>query len=329
MRSTIVGILVCALLVGGMATDTVAGSCVGGAIPGSPCIDVADCPGGTCDNLGDHLQCYQIKDSQKFKGLLDVDTAQFGLEAGCKVVLKGTLFCAPADKRVVDAGGAPAVPFVGQSLTDDRICYKIKCGRLTIPDTMVTDQFGTRVIAFKKTYFLCTPARKEPPKIAFVTSQSFTGNFGGITAGDALCQNAATAAGLTGTFFAWLSDSTGTSPNSRFLHHPGPYVRTDGVLIATSYADLTDGSLLNPIDADEFGTLIPSHAAGDPADDMWTGTDELGNVDPYASGPYTCGDWTSLATVGLEGQLHLTTPKWTNHQHLTCTVARRLYCFEQ
>jgi hypothetical protein len=326
MRSVIETTLVCIFLSCILVAEARAGSCAGGANPGAPCIDNGDCLGGACANQGDHLQCFQIKDTQSFKGTLDLDTAQFGLAPGCKAKLKGALFCAPADKRVLSAT-APAVPFVGQTLTDDRICYHVKCPRPTIPDTVVTDQFGTRVVKFSKTYYFCTPARKETPKIAFVTSQLFPGDFGGITAGDALCQAAATAGGLPGTYLAWLSDSTGTSPNSRFVQHAGPYVRTDGVLIATSYADLTDGSLVNPIDADELGTLIPIHAAADPLDDIWTGTDEFG--DPDNTGPYFCTDWTSLAGVGLEGDLHVTSPKWTNERRIPCSVGRRLYCFGQ
>lgn len=317
------------LLTSAFVPDAIAGSCIGGGFPGAACIDNADCINGACGNHGDHLQCYRVQDSQSFTGLVDLDTAQFGLAPGCKIAIKGMLFCAPADKRVISGGGAPLAPFVGQALADDRLCYKVKCSTPVIPDKIVADQFGTRRIKFSKSYLLCTPAAKVPPKIVFVTSQRFAGNFGGIAGGDTICQAAAVTAGLPGTYLAWLSDSLGTSPNSRFVHYAGPYARTDGVLVATSYGDLTDGSILNPIDVDEFGSLIPIHAPADPEDDIWTGTDEFGDPDPYPGGPYTCADWTSTALNGLEGELHLTSPKWTNHQRIACSVPRRLYCFSQ
>lgn len=88
----------------------------------------------------------------------------------------------------------------------------------------------------------------------------------------------------------------------------------------------TDGSILNPIGADELGILIPIHAASAPRDDMWTGTDELGDPDGYSSsGGVFCTDWTSLAGVGLEGELHVPNTKWTNHPRIACNVGRRLY----
>ncbi len=33
----------------------------------------------------DHLKCYQIKGDLKLKGLVDIDTPQFGLDPGCKI----------------------------------------------------------------------------------------------------------------------------------------------------------------------------------------------------------------------------------------------------
>jgi len=49
------------------------------------------------------------------------------------------------------------------------------------------------------------------PKKVFVSSQTYVGNLGGVAGADSLCQGLATAAGLTGTFKAFLSDS-GVNP---------------------------------------------------------------------------------------------------------------------
>jgi hypothetical protein len=58
------------------------------------------------------------------------------------------------------------------------------------------------------------------------------------------------AAGLPGTYQAWLSDSTG-SPNTRFVRSTGPYRLVNGHTIAANFADLTDGILAAPISVTE------------------------------------------------------------------------------
>ncbi len=93
-------------------------------------------------------------------------------------------------------------------------------------------------------------------KIVFITSTIFAdGNLGGIVGADAECQALADAASLSGTFLAWLSDSLGNSPatDPNFVKSEVPYLRVDGIMVASSWADLVDGSLLAPIEVDEQG----------------------------------------------------------------------------
>lgn len=52
-------------------------------------------------------------------------------------------------------------------------------------------------------------------KTVFVTSQTYTGNLGGLAGADAQCNLLAKAAGLEGSYLAWLSDAT-ESPSTRF-----------------------------------------------------------------------------------------------------------------
>ena len=93
-------------------------------------------------------------------------------------------------------------------------------------------------------------------KNIFVTSQRHDGNFGGITGADTFCQGLATSAGLSGTYLAWLSDTT-TSPSARFAQANVPYRLVDGTTIANDWADLVDGSIQNPINLDEYGNAAP------------------------------------------------------------------------
>ena len=51
-------------------------------------------------------------------------------------------------------------------------------------------------------------------KRAFVTSQLYNGNMGGLAGADARCQGLADAVGLPGTYRAWLSSAT-ESPSTR------------------------------------------------------------------------------------------------------------------
>jgi hypothetical protein len=75
----------------------------------------------------------------------------------------------------------------------------------------------------------CRPPVPPVSKIVFVTNGVFSGSFGGLPDADALCQAEAQAAGLAGTFKAWLSD-TYDSPGTRFNKQGTPYQLVDGTI---------------------------------------------------------------------------------------------------
>src|SRR5262245_30430717 len=107
--------------------------------------------------IPDHLKCYQIKDPLGLKGVLDVDTPQFGADPGC-AVSKAKLFCVPASKVVQSAkgkhsGAITPLPVAGVPTSDDRVCYKLKCAAQPA-DQEVTDQFGTRTLALGKASYV-------------------------------------------------------------------------------------------------------------------------------------------------------------------------------
>ena len=112
----------------------------------------------------DHLKCYKIKDPVRLAAVVDLDSPQFGLEAGCEVKA-AQMFCVPATKTVISAidkkTGLPITPLpITGPDPGDRICYKIKCPEPFPPDTEATDQFGTRTLTKFKTAMLCVPAVK-------------------------------------------------------------------------------------------------------------------------------------------------------------------------
>ena len=162
-------------------------------------------------------------------------------------------------------------------------------------------------------------------KKVFVSSQRHTGDFGGISGADSFCQGLAAAAGLQGTYYAWLSDST-TSPAARFAYASVPYKLVDGTTIANDWNDLTDGSIQHPINLDEYGNpaatnLIysftridgtpglftnPSHNCygGDCHCNNWTNDQQLGSPTPgsaMAQSSQSNDDWTDYSFVNACG----------------------------
>lgn len=148
----------------------------------------------------------------------------------------------------------------------------------------------------------------------FVSSTTTFGNFGGLAAGDAFCQSLDDAAPLGGTWVAWLSDST-TDAVSRLT--PGSFELVDGTPVAASIADLTDGTLINPINLDESGGFLDAA--------VWTGTDPDGTT--AASGLH-CANWTDDAPNGQNGNSNENDDMWTSDGDRPCDEALRLYCFE-
>ncbi len=126
--------------------------------------------GGSVQAQFDHLKCYKIKDPVKLKGIVDLNSPQFGLEAGCKIG-KAKLFCVPATKTVLQAEdkatGLPIVPLpVTGPNPGDRVCYKVKCPQPFPPDTAIADQFGIRTVTKFKPSIVCAPAYKHAPVCA-------------------------------------------------------------------------------------------------------------------------------------------------------------------
>ena len=173
------------------------------------------------------------------------------------------------------------------------------------------------------------PAYTTTGKQAFITSTSGSGNLSawtgagantGVAAGDAVCQSLAAAKGLTNAagFKAWLSTST-TDAKTRFTSN-GPWVRLDGVKVAASLADLTDGTLFTTINLTETGQYLTAYG-------VWTGTVGAGLKDTQ-----TCGDWTNGTTgaLGMVGMACFGNSMWTQYTNTwTCEGTNyHMYCLE-
>lgn len=149
----------------------------------------------------------------------------------------------------------------------------------------------------------------------FITSQEFgDGSMGGIAGVDAKCQAAATAAGLSGTWIGLVSDS---STNAIDRLPDRVFTRMDGEIIATSKADLFDGTINVPINLTEFGTSIGDYGYA------WTGSLEGGTHSGYS-----CYNWLhGHPDKGTIGDAFKTGIEWINASwNITCLNVSSFYC---
>jgi hypothetical protein len=164
----------------------------------------------------------------------------------------------------------------------------------------------------------CNPCR------VFVTSTQHAGNLGGLAGADAICQARAAAAGLPGTYLAWLSDAT-QSPATRFpTQSAGEYRLVNGTKVADGWADLTSGDLDAPINVTETGGAV----GGPPG--AWTNTQPNGTV-AVPDSQSTCSNWTtdpfdSLARVG---STFFSDARWSALGDIGCVNESHLFCFQQ
>jgi len=164
-----------------------------------------------------------------------------------------------------------------------------------------------------------------PMKTVFASSEQSKGDLGGIAGADATCNALAATAGLTGTYKAWLSDDL-AGPATTFVQSSIPYALVDETIVASDWADLTDGVLSNPILLDENGS---SHVLLS----VWTGTQIDGTPNPSPQCETASGAWTNplafLGATGETGSAAETGSSWTTLGSISCSSSSRIYCFEQ
>ena len=167
-------------------------------------------------------------------------------------------------------------------------------------------------------------------RLVFVTSQLYTGDLDGIGGANEKCQARALAAGLPGTYRAWVS-SAAWVPDSGFAPGALNYRLVDGTLIANGWADLTTEKqvpteyfLKAPISLDEFGVPVSGELR------VWTGTTVKG-TGGFAHCPVSGMAWSSsdAAVQGFYGRSDADGANWTEYSTTACSTPLRLYCFQQ
>ncbi|HQY59887.1 MAG: hypothetical protein IPQ09_14580 [Myxococcales bacterium] len=158
-----------------------------------------------------------------------------------------------------------------------------------------------------------------PLRRVFFTSTTYAGDTlgargggPGARGGDFVCAQVAAGARLSGTFRAWLSDSTQSA--AQRITAPGPYY------------DVTRTKLLftgNPASGQPLESIPDQTGALGTAILVWTG------ASPAGTSLQHCGGWdTGGRFMGTVGRADLP-GFWTSSGTNLCANARHLYCFEQ
>jgi len=146
-----------------------------------------------------------------------------------------------------------------------------------------------------------------------------SGGLSGLAAADAVCVDAATGANLPNpsSFVAWISTSTVNAADR--VSGNGPWKTLDGRPVATSKADLTDGSIATAIRRFENDSNAGYSS-------YWTGSNASGNYNGTLED--TCQDWTgtSSSDYGTEGQAGGSDASWITGGGGRCDLGNNLLC---
>lgn len=167
----------------------------------------------------------------------------------------------------------------------------------------------------------CSDGGCDP--LVFVSSKNYPGALGdaGLLSADQECAALAAAAGLSGTYRAWLSAGDAGAPATRFTQKSSrPYRLRDGRQVAASYAAL-NATLDTAISVTEKGDDVGFSL-------VWTATNPAG--DPL-TGATDCAGWSSAdgGDTGGTGESDDIVAEWTVYENVACSTRARLYCFEQ
>lgn len=227
-------------------------------------------------------------------------TVYDGPSALCAAGSTCTATARHGEARTLIAIPAPGFGFVGW--TGECVGEGVLCSLSMTADRRVRAEFAPANVVF------ATRALYRPDEL------------GGREGADAACQRDAAAAGLSGTFVAFLSTST-ESAIERLSRLPGPprgFVRSDDRTFSFSLPWLATGNVLHPAGIDENGAAI-----GD--EPIVTGT--RGDSAPGE----TCNDWRAAAFETHYSFVYgdYGTVAWRTYQgSLDCSTQAHLFCVQ-
>ena len=161
------------------------------------------------------------------------------------------------------------------------------------------------------------PSLDPTQKRVFVTSTSYSGAIGSVSVADAQCHASAEAAGISGTFKAWISDAS-TNAYDR-TGEVGPWYNTAGDVVFYDKSGLRGPPSASILD--EHGSL------GSTGNGPWTGSNEDG-----VSTGSDCEGWTNAGgdvTATLGSSLSLDRSWGGGSQSVACNAKAPILCFQQ
>lgn len=223
----------------------------------------------------------------------------------------------------LDIAGQTTTPIILSNGTDNTY---------NVPVDINYSSGSPRNLILKFIYQPAPTIEAKNPKYIFVTSNYFTGNLGGFSGADNKCQQAANngVAALKGKAFkAWVATNL-NSPAARMANKSsGPYILPNGTKVAESWADLTDSTILSPVNVTENGTTSPYQYA-------WSNVNYKGGITTDNT-IYHCNGWTSNSSsiFGSAGSIKSTSAAWTDFLdpatssgYDNCSNPHLLYCIE-
>jgi hypothetical protein len=290
------------------------GTCAAKCAQGSACAAAGDCATGACNTMTHVCAATTCSDGSKDGNESDVDCG-----GTCAAKCAQGSGCAAAGDCATGACNTTTHACVATTCSDgskDGAESDVDCGGGTC--AACPDGKACMVTADCTTLTCTANVCVDAPKVVYVTSTAYPGNFGGLAGADAICALHPEVAAPGAVFKAWLSDST-ASPSTRFTHPTGTYVNVDFTEVAKSYADFFSGVHESRIE-DEAGNSFTYS--------VFTATTTAGIAD-VANG--TCQNWTAdsegdFATVGDSSQA---SSDWSFVGPASCETPRSLYCVQQ
>ncbi|PCJ42687.1 MAG: lectin [SAR86 cluster bacterium] len=195
----------------------------------------------------------------------------------------------------------------------------------------------TGIIASAAT--VAQPPSGEPNFFLTATGSGNGGDLGGLAGADAICQSQADAAGLDGTFRAYLSTQGSNAVNARDRIGEGPWFNVQGARVAANVEELH--SLNHRVGASSAltatGNRIPGSGFSPNRHDVLTGSQADGTAYPPGE-DMTCNNWTSSSEDGTARVGHHDWPNWNSaHNSQGCTQQNLIntggdglfFCFAQ
>lgn len=167
------------------------------------------------------------------------------------------------------------------------------------------------------------PLNTLPSRKMFITSFKVTGEIKssvtGVAAGDQLCTETASTAGLSGSWLAYLSDSI-THASDRVPFNVN-ITLLDGTLLWPAIADQKGMEFKGPDVPISMDENMNSVAKFEP---VWTGTVPTGERGVH------CNDWSTVSPVPSAdvGQVN-DGQQWVSNGWFNCDNMAHVYCYEK